>query len=304
MRRGARIGIPRGLLYYRYGGIWEEILRSCGFSVVLSPPTSEPVLGLGLSLSVSDLCLPVKAFLGHAAALRECVDALFVPRYISVEQTAYFCPKFIGLPDMVRAALRDAPQVIDPVMNVKKGGPKEFTRDLRRQLGLRGRDLSEQLRILAGPTRRSWTFGEGKLTVGVTGRSYLTLDSFLNKGVVRSLNAMDAKVFFHRPDLYSIERAMNDLPKWVYWTMGKEVVTSVAAMLANPEIDGIVNLVNASCGPDSFMVEMISRSLDLGGKPCMTLTVDEHTSSAGLETRIEALADMMTMRKTAAAREK
>lgn len=304
MMRGARIGIPRGLLYYRYGGIWEELLRSCGFTVVLSPPTSEPILGLGLNLGISDLCLPVKAFFGHAASLRDSVDGLFIPRYISVEQKAYFCPKFIGLPDMVRAAVRGAPPVIDPIMNAKKGGPEDFARDFRRQVGCRREDFSEHLRILAGPTRRMWTFGEGPLTVGVTGRSYLTLDSFLNQGVIRLLNAMGAKVFIHTPDLYSIERAMNDLPKWVYWTMGKEVVTGVVEMIENPAIDGIVNLVNASCGPDSFMVEMISRSLDVEAKPYMTLTIDEHTSSAGLETRIEAFADMLSMRKTAGAREK
>ncbi|MGW8272958.1 MAG: 2-hydroxyacyl-CoA dehydratase, partial [Thermodesulfovibrionales bacterium] len=99
--------------------------------------------------------------------------------------------------------------------------------------------------------------------------------------------------------LYSIERAMNDLPKWVYWTMGKEVVSSVVEMLANPAIDGIVNLVNASCGPDSFMIEIISRSLDLEAKPYMTLTIDEHASTSGLETRVEAFFDMVSMRKDA-----
>lgn len=299
MRRETRIGVPRGLLYYRYGGIWEELLRSFGFSVILSPQTSEPILSLGLELSISDLCLPVKAFLGHVASLRDGVDALFVPRYVSVEQNAYFCPKFIGLPDMVRAAVRGVPKVIDPIMNAKEGGPEGFARDLCHQVGLRGEGFSEQLRILAGPTRRTWEFGEGDLTVGIAGRGYLTLDAFLNQGVIRLLNAMGAKVFFHSPDLYSIERAMNDLPKWVYWTMGKEVVSSVVEMLANPAIDGIVNLVNASCGPDSFMIEIISRSLDLEAKPYMTLTIDEHASTSGLETRVEAFFDMVSMRKDA-----
>lgn len=292
-----RIGIPRALLFYRYGAMWKELLSRSSLEVVVSPRTTEAILGKGLSLSVCDLCLPVKTMFGHVSALKDDVDALFIPRYISVEQKAYMCPKFIGMPDMVRAAIRNAPQVIDPVMDIKNSSVQTFLQEMNDLLEIRNPDLDEQIRALEMPFQRDFFYGEGELTIAVTGRPYLVLDSYMNRGVVRYLNELGMRVFYFIPDMFSVETTMNRLHKWVYWTMGKEVVTSVNSMLGNRDICGIINLVNSACGPDSFMVELINRSFALEGKPYMTLTIDEHTSEVGLQTRIEAFVDMAVKRR-------
>lgn len=296
-----RIGIPRGLLFYRYGDMWKKILESMGCEVVVSPPTTESISVQGMNYSVCDLCLPVKVFFGHAGVLKDDVDAIFVPRYISVEKSAYLCPKFIGLPDMVRAAIRNLPPVVDPVMNFKDGAIKGFISELNKLLRGGRADIAEQERILDMPVKREYFFGEGEVTIAVTGRPYLVLDNYMNKGIIRYLNSLGIEVFYFIPDMFSVEKTMNSLPKWVYWSMGKEAVTSVSAMLNNHNIDGIINLVNSACGPDSFMVELVERSFDLGKKPYMSLTIDEHTSDVGLQTRIEAFADMTVKRMSAAA---
>jgi len=296
MARIRRIGIPRALLYHRYGEVWKELLKSMGYEVVASPRTNESILSFGLNCSVSDLCLPVKVFLGHAGMLKDDVDALFIPRYISVEERAYMCPKFIGLPDMARAAVRNIPPVIDPVMNIKTGSLADFVSDLNSQLGIKDTDINEQLRILGLPVQREYEFGSGDFTIAITGRPYLVFDGLLNKGVIRYLNSLDIRVVYYIPDMFSVEKTMNSLPKWVYWSMGKEVVTSVRSLLYNREVQGIINLVNAACGPDSFMVELIARAFDLSGKPYMTITIDEHTSDVGLQTRLEAFVDMALKR--------
>ncbi len=299
MDRNLRIGIPRSLLYHRYGSIWKELFQSMGYHVITSPGTTESIQNAGLSLSVCDLCLPIKTFFGHVSVLKDSVDALFIPRYIAVEEKAYMCPKFLGLPDMVRAAVRNIPPVIDPMMNLKAGAIDRFIDDLNRQLGLKRTDRSEQLRILGLPVKRDHFFGEGAITVALTGRPYLIFDKMMNKGVIKYLNTLGVKAFYYIPDMFSVERTMNSLPKWVYWSLGKEVVTSVHSMLTNPDIHGIINLVNSACGPDSFMVELTNRSFDLMKKPYMTITIDEHTSDVGLQTRIEAFLDM-TVKRTVA----
>lgn len=303
LKKGVRIGIPRALLYYRYGSIWKELLRHAGFEVVVSPQTTEAIQNIGLSLSVADLCLPVKGFLGHVAILKDAVDALFIPRYISVEKSAYMCPKFIGLPDMARAAIRNIPRVIDPVMNNKTGRNIDFIYELNAQLSISNAGRDEQLRILDMPVEREYSFSEGAMTIALAGRPYLVLDTHMNKGIMRYLNTLGIKTVYYIPDLYSVEKTMLTLPKSVYWTLGKEVVTSVHTMLGNRDIDGIISLVNAGCGPDSFLGELINRSLDIRQKPYMSMTIDEHTSDAGLQTRLEAFVDMIAKRRPAPMRQ-
>jgi predicted nucleotide-binding protein (sugar kinase/HSP70/actin superfamily) len=50
------------------------------------------------------------------------------------------------------------------------------------------------------------------------------------------------------------------------------------------------------------MVELINRSFDLSRKPYLSVTIDEHTSDVGLQTRIEAFLDMAMKRNRAAGR--
>lgn len=114
-----KIGIPRGLLYYRYGPMWEHFFRRTGQEAMVSPPTDKELLSKGLAAAVDDICLPVKAFLGHVLTLAPQVDFLFIPRLVSLSPDTYQCPKFLGLPDVVKALLPDLPPVIDTPYNAK-----------------------------------------------------------------------------------------------------------------------------------------------------------------------------------------
>ena len=62
-------------------------------------------------ICVDEACLPVKAFFGHVAYLAGKADALFVPRFVSIEHGAFICPKLMGLPDMIRARVPGAPTI-------------------------------------------------------------------------------------------------------------------------------------------------------------------------------------------------
>ena len=53
------------------------------------------------------------------------------------------------------------------------------------------------------------------------------------------------------------------------------------------------------CGPDSLMVERISRRAKQFSKPVLHLTVDEQTGEAGFITRLEAFVDMLFRKKRA-----
>ncbi len=95
------VGIPRGLLFYYYQDLWQNYLRGLGAEVVVSGETTQATLDRGGL--IDEVCLPVKAAVGHACELAARADYLFVPRIVSVAVGQYSCPKVIGLPDMVRA---------------------------------------------------------------------------------------------------------------------------------------------------------------------------------------------------------
>lgn len=107
------------------------------------------------------------------------------------------------------------------------------------------------------------------------------------------MNLLGVNAEYMEPTSKEIEEVMRKLPKWVYWSFGKEVVASAYMFLNNKDINGVINIVNATCGPDSFTGEVIKRFLKETSKPYMAILVDEHTSDIGIQTRIEAFTDMI-----------
>jgi predicted nucleotide-binding protein (sugar kinase/HSP70/actin superfamily) len=117
-----KIGIPRALFYYYYYPLWRAFFNSMGLEVVLSPETNKAILDNGIETTLSEACLPVKVFFGHVTAIADQVDYLFVPRITRVEPKAYICPKFMGLPDMLRARLNNLPVLVDTVVDAGING--------------------------------------------------------------------------------------------------------------------------------------------------------------------------------------
>ncbi|NLY88968.1 MAG: hypothetical protein GX085_05035 [Firmicutes bacterium] len=107
-----KVGIPRALLYYWYGPAWKAFLSAAGLEPVVSPPTNKAIMTAGLKAAVDEICLPVKVFIGHCLELQKNCDAVLVPRLTSVARKEYTCPKFMGLPDMIRRLLPRTPVII------------------------------------------------------------------------------------------------------------------------------------------------------------------------------------------------
>ena len=101
------VGIPRALLYYKYGVMWEAFFRGIGRTVVLSEPTDKAVADEGDRLSVDECCLASKVFVGHVASLVGRCDAVFVPCYSSEQLRHGFCTKFQSVTDLARNTFRD-----------------------------------------------------------------------------------------------------------------------------------------------------------------------------------------------------
>lgn len=329
-----RVGIPRSLLYYKYLPFWKTFLAGLGLEVETSPMTSRSILSAGVKVAENELCVPVKAFYGHCMWLRDKVDALFVPRVVSVEERAYTCPKFLGLPDMI-AAVADSlelPPLLTPKLNQREK-PSEFKWQLinfaRDEFGvgkldavaalesarraqqqyhdglLSGRtplDLLPQSRL--NRTRRQAPEGR-RQRIGLLGHPYNIYDGYITQNLISRLEEMGAELVVpEMTDQHVLMKAATDVPKQLYWTYEKEIMGAINLWTEKKMVDGVVYVLAFACGPDSLIQVLIEHRARIHGVPLMSLTIDEHSGEAGLVTRIEAFTDMLMRKKIAGARKK
>ncbi len=297
-----RIGLPRALLYFHYGDFWRSLLDTLGYEVITSPETTAHALKEGVRSSIGDFCLPVKIFLGHIETLKNTVDFLFIPRYVSVDEDSYLCPKLIGLPDVVRACCANIPEIVAPILHRKRDGERAsavFAEELARALRLKRAKVERAVlshassRAVVSSAGFSIHPGAKRLQIGIVGRDYLLYDQQVGGRILRTLRDLDVSVISPVPDEMDIREAMTVIPKRVYWNMGKEVVASAHALFKDASVAGVINLSSIACGPDSFTNDLIRRQLNQRNKPYMSVSVDEHTSDVGLQTRLEAFVDML-----------
>lgn len=302
------VGVPRGLLFHEYGPIMLELLRQCGARPVLSPVTNREILQAGLELCVDEACLPVKVFFGHVAYLSGKVDALLVPRFVSVEPGAYICPKLMGLPDMIRARVCGAPRLVDPCIDMSSGLSRIASQvaALGQALGVgRGRAAIALVKSIDAAKRGSPELEpapSGAIRIGVLGHNYALRDPYISLDLVdkiRRLGAapIQARDYSHRETAgWERERARRGA-KRLFWTYGRRLVGAAYRWLETGEVDGIVHLASFGCGPESFVAEVIQYEASKhGDMPLLCIDIDEHSAEAGLTTRLEAFIDTVAMR--------
>lgn len=321
------VGIPRGLLYFSYQPLWGALFERLGVRVLVSEPTARGDLEKAQGLTRSDLCLPVKVFLGHVAQLRNKVDWLLLPRMISVRSDAFMCPKVLGLTDVVRSVFRDLPRLLDPRINVKSGKDhglaeacisvgRHFTDDSRilaeaweraqaAQAEFCNRALDAPLDEAIAPWDGSWekpnqgSFPRPAYRVAVIGRPYIIFDRALSHNLLEHLRGHGVEVVTpERVPMEERERQSARICKRVYWQLGRDLVSGAMHYMERPDIDGIINLSSFGCGQDSFTSALVEHYVTrYSDKPILNLVLDEHSADAGLKTRLEAFLDMMEQRR-------
>jgi len=120
--------------------LWKIFFTELGFEFVTSQPTNKLILNNGIKEAVTDACIPIKLFHGHVMALKSKVDYIFIPRMVNIDKEKHitFCPKFLGLPDMIRASISNLPPILEISLDKKNKGKLflyKACRLLGRQLG-------------------------------------------------------------------------------------------------------------------------------------------------------------------------
>ena len=319
MALARRIGICRALHAYHHYAFWRTFFVELGWEVALSEPTSRVTVEHGVRLSPSELCLPVKAFLGHVAELKDRVDALFLPRLVCrrVGRDWFFgCPKAIALPDLTRAVFDKLPVVVEPVLDeqlmtdeqsfcaaVPDNGHSGDVRAAFRHARMAALAAARGTREVGSPLHMFGVSGNGrtssnhKARVGVVGHPYLLFDPGLSLGVLDRIHEAGAKpvvVFPTDADVESESKRETAL-NWYYEL---ELLAAARRLLEVERVDGLLLVASFACGTGAVTNELMQRAaVHRHGVPTILVLLDEHTGEAGLITRVESFIDLLRMRR-------
>lgn len=322
------VGIPRTLAYYSYYPLWETFFTEVGAQIVVSEPTTKDILNAGVKETVNDACVPIKLFHGHVASLREKVDYLFIPRLVNINRLTTFCPKFLGLPDMVRSSIDGLPPIIDVRVDFRRSRyellkiccrvGRIFTRNywrilrayrkatavFRRFIRLleQGFGPDEAIEIIHHPERienRPPPPSAGQLRLVLLGYPYEIYDQYVSLDIIGKLKAMGVSVV--TSDMVPPRQLLQQtkkMAKTLFWTYSDQILKAAYHFFEKRGVDGIIHVTAFGCGPDSMVGKLIEiEARGQRGMPYLSLMLDEHTAEAGLMTRLEAFVDMLRRRR-------
>ena len=323
------IGIPRAMSFYNNYPFYYGFFTDLGIKIVLSDITTKETLSKGSSLVVTETCLPIKIYVGHVLNLLDKgVDKIFVPSIQSISPKIYNCSKIRGLPDLIRNVIKRDFTIIEATLDKseKNQGLYEFLAEAVKPFGITdmnrikkaskagwrtlnnfyimsksGMSYSKAMNYaLQGKVLIESETKEYPISIAIVSHGYNILDERASMKIFDKLEKMDVKVY---SSLQLSNEQMDDgiatLGQNMYWANEREMTGCAGHYMKDAKIDGIITLTAFGCGPDSLMIERITRKAKRFNKPLLNLTVDEQTGEAGFITRLEAFVDMLFRKKRA-----
>lgn len=140
--------------------------------------------------------------------------------------------------------------------------------------------------------------------VGLVGEYFTAVDPGGNLDVEKKLEAMHVSVaremnITHRNLLYNEPNLRRSIAEYVDYDMGPTSTLTIAAAkkYAEEGYDGIIHLKSSGCTPEVDCMPVLQRISRDYHVPILYLSYDSQTSDAGLDTRLEAFYDMISMKK-------
>ncbi|MGM9565221.1 acyl-CoA dehydratase activase-related protein [Evtepia sp.] len=299
------IGLPRALLYHRYGPLWRTFFRALGIKTVVSPPTSRKILDQGSALAADETCLSVKIFLGHVQELVGSCDYILIPRISNFGRGRSMCVRFESLYDVTRNLFRVSGQEflsynVDLLQNLEEA-PAFLS--LGQSLGFSPKEVKKAYAAAKKQEQQVWKarlkaqeplYRAKGLKILVAGHGYILDDPYVGKVITDFLK--QSGVIPIRADIVDRTAALKASPKLsptCKWEFSRELVGSIA--LHRDQVDGIILLSAFPCGPDAMVNEILVRRLkDI---PVLNMVLDGQSGTAGVETRLESFVDIIRFKE-------
>ncbi|MCP3875850.1 MAG: CoA activase [Desulfobacteraceae bacterium] len=320
------IGIPNALHLFEDCDFWSYFFTKLGIKTTTSSKLKNPVK-LGKVYAGAEFCAPVVSFHGHIRSLMDKADYIFLPFYFEEKtkqknrrrQHCYytqFTPSIIScLPEI------DKKRIMSPTIKylytnfhtklelykaLKKISAdflfsffdisaaydnaleyKKHCEQKRKNLFLQHKNIGSNLNVV------------------LLGRPYTVLSKSMNNNIPQLFENLSVKTFFQDMldfknfDFSKIDPLLNE----IHWKYVAQILKA-AYIAATTDHLYPVYISSFKCAPDSFGIDYFKQIMESFNKPYLVLELDEHDSSVGYETRVEAAVQAFTNHNNSISREK
>jgi len=301
--------MARSPQFYEYFPFWKGFLGELGISLQVSPRPDRKQFEDGLRKLRVETCLPMKVLAGQIRSITEAgARVLFHPAILSEppdngsDRMLDYCP-YVQASSQFFKGTFDI-QWVEPIIN-SAIDPNAFRKESIRlgvELGFSHKRATlaykqgiAKLEAFDGMLReRGQQFLESldqeEPAIVVLAKPYHAAETFLNMNIGSLFQRLGIKAI--PADLYPLSDLTPPPVTWKYQARMIRVAREIASHSnLYPILIGFFG-----CGPDSFTLRHVKEAL--ADKPLLCVEMDEHTSRAGLITRIEAFLDQVTARRT------
>ncbi|MBU3943037.1 hypothetical protein KKA24_03575 [Patescibacteria group bacterium] len=304
-RKKIKVGLPKALLYHKYGLFWETFFKELNCEVIISPETNQDILSKGVNLAVDESCLSLKIFLGHIDWLKDKVDYILVPHIISPHRKEQTCVKIMALYDIVKNTFDDI-NLLEYTLDADTFKFNFFaymklgfrvTKNpfliLRAYLRAKKTQNHHQEKLIKKQSEKIINNNNNDPTILIVSHPYTTYDGLLGKPISKFLEAEGVNLLYSDLVLYGDTKNLyKNISADLYWSYNKELLGAIEYY--KDSIDGIIFLMTFPCGPDSLVINLCQSKLKI---PMTLIILDELQGEAGLKTRIESFVDILKIKK-------
>lgn len=294
-----KIGLVKGLLYYDNKIFWESFFKYLNIETITNNETTKETINIGKRKLNDEACLSTKIFLGLIDELKDKCDYILIPRIATLKKHEKMCTNFYALYDVVRNIYRDV-NFLDYNVDIKFN-ITEFNSFLKlgKQLNIPKKKIKEAFKYakekqkiydLNQILKQETLLKTKNKKILLVGHSYNTHDSFISKDIIAYLKSNNITIIY--ADIYKLDiDDYKNISTDLYWTNSKFLLNAINHY--KNKVDGIILLSTFPCGIDSLVNELVIRKIK---KPILNITIDELSSSNGLETRLESFIDIIKER--------
>jgi len=309
---GPTLGLPTALHLAEDLEFWQVFFGALSVPTITSERLRESKPS-GKAVSGAEFCAPMGILHAEVEFLLSQADYLFLPFYLEQKtrdkalrrQYCYYTQYAPALAAQTCAsAPADARRMLTPLIRYLYGSLHARLQLYRmlQSIGLTRIGFGDVVRAYkracefkaAAQKRlkqryREETVGLRDIHIVLLGRPYTVLSRRMNKGIPDIFGALGVKAFFQDmlPDDLPTADALTPLFKEIHWQYAAAILR--AAQTAAATDGSYPVLVTAfRCAPDAFVIEFFKSIMEAHRKPYLILQLDEHASSVGYETRIEA----------------
>ncbi len=304
------VGIPAALHLFDEMGFWKSFFD--GLSIrTITGESFRDALRTGREKSGAEFCAPMTALQGQVDYLLNKADYIFLPVYLEVKQDdpsirRHYCYYTQYGPAVVACteSIADRERIIMPVTRSLQGRfpmKVDLYRALKKIPGFEAsffrvsqaydlaleahRDKEERLRALF----REEAGESGEMEVVLLGRPYTVLSRAMNNSIPDIFARLGVRAWFQ--DMLDFDgadtSALAPLLEAFHWNYAAKILEA-AEIVAGSRALYPVLVTSFKCTPDSYVIDYFKAIMESRRKPYLILQLDEHDSSVGYETRIEA----------------